>query len=923
MKEPLYLLDGYSLIYRSYFAFIRNPLRNPAGQNVSAIYGFFRSIFLFMKERNPVYFGIVFDSKTPTFRHEMYEPYKQNREKAPDDLISQIPVIEEILETLDLITVRQNGYEADDIIATLSELCRQENRECYILSGDKDLLQLVDGPVKVLKPEQGSFTLLGPAEVKESWLVEPSQIVDYLSLIGDSSDNVPGVRGVGPKTASKLLNDFGTLENLYANIGEAGTPAQRKKLEDGRENAFLSKSLIELKRDVPLELGVDQYGIKGLNGDDAVPLFLREGMKSLVDEMKGLPGISVDRQAAKAAESEANAEAIKTRTKDIPLEILGDAGGAAKSVCRIIETEEDLDRLIREVKERGCYAFDCETNSLDEMAAVPVGFSISTEPGKAAYIPMVCPEKIKLGKEIVREKLKLILEDPGLTLIGQNLKYDYKVLFLWGIEMARISFDTMIAAWVLDATANTYGLDALAERILGYKKIKYDDIVPKGSLFSNVPLASAAEYGAEDADIAFRLYLVLQQMLTDRNLLSLFCDIEMPLVKILADMEIRGIGIDADVLHRFREELFRRVSGIEEEIFRQCGKTFNIASTKQLQEVLFQDRKLRPVKKTKTGYSTDTAVLMELAREDVVPEMVLNHRTLSKLISTYADALPKLINTNTCRIHTHFIQTGTATGRLSSKDPNLQNIPIREEEGRKIRSAFIASEGKYLLSADYSQIELVILAHLSGDPELSRAFREGGDIHRRTAALLFGTDEESVTPDLRRIAKTINFGVMYGMSAYRLSQELGIPRKDASSFIKEYFSRYSGIKAFIEETVRQAEITGSVKTIFGRERSIPAINNRNKTVKAGAERVAVNTPIQGSAADIVKRAMILVRNRIEKEKSGARLLLQVHDELILEVPKDEIKVSADFVREEMMNAAELDIPLRVNVEYGESWGSFH
>jgi DNA polymerase-1 len=646
-------------------------------------------------------------------------------------------------------------------------------------------------------------------------------------------------------------------------------------------------------------------------------------MKSLVDEMKGLPGISVDRQAAKTAEAEAKAEEIKTRTKDIPLEVLGDAGGAAKSVCRIIESEEELDRLIREVKESGCYAFDCETDSLDEMAAVPVGFSISTEPGKAAYIPLVCPEKIKLDRDAAREKLKILLEDPGLTLIGQNLKYDYKVLYRWGIEMARISFDTMVAAWVLDATANTYGLDALAERILGFKKIKYDDIVPKGSLFSDVPLASAAEYGAEDADIAFRLYLVLKQMLSDRNLLPLFRDIEMPLVKILGDMEISGIGIDADVLYQFREELSNRVVGIEEEIFRQCGKTFNIASTKQLQEVLFQDRKLRPVKKTKTGYSTDTAVLMELAREDVVPEMVLNHRTLSKLISTYADALPKLINDTTCRIHTHFLQTGTATGRLSSKDPNLQNIPIREEEGRKIRSAFIPSKGKYLLSADYSQIELVILAHLSGDPELSRAFREGGDIHRRTAALLFGTDEESVTPDLRRVAKTINFGVMYGMSAYRLSQELGIPRKEASSFIKEYFNRYSGIKSFIEETVRQAEITGSVKTIFGRERSIPAINNRNKTVKAGAERVAVNTPIQGSAADIVKRAMILVGNRIDTEKSGARLLLQVHDELILEVPKEEIKAAADFVREEMMNAAELDIPLRVNVEYGESWGSFH
>ncbi len=923
MKKPLYLLDGYSLIYRSYFAFIKNPLRNPAGKNVSAVFGFFRSVFLFFKDRDPKYFGIVFDSRKPTFRHQMYKEYKLNREKAPDDLMSQIPVIEEILETLGLPPVRQDGFEADDIIATLAEKCRREDRECYILSGDKDLLQLVDGPVKVLKPEQGDFTLLGPKEIEEGWGVKPVQIVDYLSLIGDSSDNVPGVRGVGPKTASKLLGEYGSLDKLYERLEEAGTPSQRKKLKEGRDDAFLSRSLIVLKSDIPLEKDIEDYELKNLNADEAIPLFLREGMKSLVDEMKNIPGVSVDRKAAKKAEAEAKTEEIKTRTKDIPLEILGESGATAGSICKVIESEDDLNTLVAEIKENGYFAFDCETDSLDEMAAVPVGFSVSTKPGTASYIPLLCPEQVRISPAAIKEKLRAILEDPSLGIIGQNLKYDYKVLYHWGIEMANISFDTMIAAWVLDATANTYGLDILSERILGYKKIKYDDIVPKGRPFSEVPLAKAAEYGAEDADIALRLSIVFEEMLKSRNLLPLFKEIEMPLVKILSDMELKGIGIDAEVLSRFREELFLRVSGIEEEIYKQCGRTFNIASTKQLQEVLFQDRKLKPVKKTKTGYSTDTGVLAELAREDVVPAMVLNHRTLSKLISTYADALPKLINQKTCRIHTHFIQTGTATGRLSSKDPNLQNIPIREEEGRKIRSAFVASKGNFLLSADYSQIELVILAHLSGDPELSKAFLEGGDIHRRTAALLFGTSEDMVTPDLRRIAKTINFGVMYGMSAYRLSQELGIPRKEAASFITEYFNRYSKIKEFIEETIRDAEITGSVKTIFGRERSIPAINNRNKTVKAGAERVAVNTPIQGSAADIVKMAMIRVQKRIETENSSAQLLLQVHDELILEVPKSEVEDAAAFVREEMTGAARLDVPLRVNVEYGESWGSFH
>ncbi len=920
MDDAIYLLDGYSLIYRSYFAFIRRPLRNPQGQNSSAVFGFFRSLFALFQERSPGRFVVVLDSKTPTFRHEKYEAYKATRDKTPDDLKAQIPVIESILEALGVPTARVNGFEADDIIATLAEASRRDNRACFIISGDKDLLQLVDGPVRVLRPEQGGFTDLDREGVYRDWGVYPEQILDYLSLTGDSSDNVPGVKGIGDKGAAKLLAEYKTLDGIYEHIDDI-TGATRTKLIEGRESAYQSRDLILLESRVPLDVPDEHFVLPELNVAAAVPLFLEQGMKSLVEQLGG----SV--RPAEVSEIPEPAGAVRAETAlDASPAASGDQAAENGAATYALVTElSDLKTWIKRCREAGAVAFDTETDGLDPHVARPVGFSLSWETGSACYAPLKGPDGPVLPEDPAREALRSLLEDPAVKVIGQNLKYDFQVMLRWGVRIANPWFDTMIAAWVLDA-GGSYGMDQLAETHLGYHTVSYSDILPKTregqATFDTVELETACRYAAEDADITLRLYRHFAPMLSARGLEKLFFEIEMPLVPLLADMELEGIGLDGEVLTAYGSELAGQLARLEQEIYDLCGYEFNIASTKQLQEVLFEKRKLQPVKKTKTGYSTDTAVLQELAREDPVPEKVLRHRTLSKLKSTYVDALPRLVD-DQGRVHTHFNQTGTATGRLSSRDPNLQNIPIRDEEGRRIRTAFTAGRGKVFVSADYSQIELVVLAHLSGDPGLTEAFTAGQDVHRATGALIFGVEPDEVSAEQRRIAKTINFGVMYGMSAFRLSRELGIPRRDADSFIEAYFRTYSRIRAFIDTTVAQAREDGVVRTLFGRERRVEDINNRNKAVQAGAERIAVNTPIQGSAADIVKFAMLRVHRRLQSEGLEARLILQVHDELIIEAPKGEQDRVRALLEEEMSAAAELTVPLRVSVEVGRSWGELH
>ncbi|MFW5826648.1 MAG: DNA polymerase I [Alkalispirochaeta sp.] len=949
MDDTLYVLDGYSVIYRSYFAFIRNPLRNPRGENSSAVFGFVRTLLSLFNEYNPNRFAVIMDSKTPTFRHEKYEEYKATRDATPDDLHAQIPIIEQILEALGVPMVRVDGYEADDVMATLAKVCRDTGRPCRVISGDKDLLQLVEDPVRVLRPGKDGIEELDRDAVYRDWGVWPEQILDYLSLIGDSSDNVPGVKGIGAKTAVKLLQEFHTLQGIYDHLDEISSKSQRTKLEEGRESAWLSRDLITLAYDAPVPDIDEDYMLPELNYAAAAPLLLEQGMKAQVKEMGLDPsrfeaadsGPTGDAPGKPGSANSGGAIAPGTPPQDMAAAVLSAEQRQSLSAAgeyELVDTLEKLDRWIDAVRREKTFAFDCETTGLDAMDAEPVGFSLSVQTGTGCYIALRGPEGQVLPEDATRDRLRSILTDDTLFMVGQNLKYDWKVLARWGIEITNVAFDTMIAAWLIDTTANGYGMDKLAEDYLGYRTTHFADLFPDAptrtgagggngkkveASFAEVPLEQAAHYAAEDADVTLRLYTVLDPLLDRRDVRKIFAELEMPLVPLLARMEMEGIGLDVEELAAYSTELCEQIEAITAEIYELVGHEFNIGSTQQLQKVLFEERKLQPVKKTKTGYSTDNSVMQELAREDPVPEKVLRYRMLSKLRSTYVDALPRLVNERTRRIHTSLNQTGTATGRLSSTDPNLQNIPIRDEEGRRIRSSFVPAAGKRFVSADYSQIELVILAHLSGDEALSAAFREGEDVHRRTASLIFGVDAEEVSSEQRRIAKTINFGVMYGMSAFRLSNELGIPRKDADAFITAYFGTYNGIRRFIDETVAQAEEAGEVRTLLGRPRPLPDINSRNRTVKAGVERVAVNTPIQGSGADIVKRAMLAVHRRLADEQLESRLILQVHDELILECPEDEVDRVKSLVMEEMSTAVELSVPLRVSVETGERWGDMH
>ena len=974
MSDSLYLLDGYSLVYRSYFAFIKRPLMNPYGKNASAIFGFFRSLLLLLEERTPSHFAVVLDSTTPTFRHEKYEEYKANRQKTPEDLKNEIPVIEEILQKLGVPTLRADGYEADDVMATLALQAGGDGMRCYVVSGDKDLLQLVNGPVTILKPESGGgFTEMTAEKVVEEWEVRPDQILDYLSLVGDTSDNVPGVKGIGKKTAATLLGQFENLDAIYDGLQEISSKSQRSKLEEGRDDAFLSRDLITLATEVPLELGVADLRLADLNRAAAAPYFAAEGMDSLLKQMTGGtalelpsddpaarradlfarremeswlsdPGATLDPSGAtdeKAQEaSSASGGGGDTADSSPPASVgspdrpalfthTATAEHGASGSYELITELSGLDAWMERIEKAGKVAFDSETTSLDSLRAQPVGFSFAVSSGTACYVALHGPDGPVLPADEVRRRMKPILENPAIRVIGQNLKYDYKVLSRWGITIANPWFDTMIAAWMLDTESNRLGMDALAADYLGYQTTHFEHVLPtpkRGEpeqTFDTVPLEKASHYAAEDADITFRLYEILAAYLEEKGLAELFFDLEMQLLPLLARMELEGIGLDTDALAIYSKELERELASIEKQIYELVGHEFNIGSTKQLQQVLFEERKLTPIKKTKTGYSTDTSVLQELASEDPVPDLVLRYRMLAKLKSTYVDALPEMVNPETGRIHTHFNLTGTATGRMSSTDPNLQNIPIRDKEGRRIREAFVPRDRHTFVSADYSQLELVILAHLSDDPGLKKAFSEGIDVHRHTGSLIFGVDADSVTDGQRRIAKTINFGVMYGMSSFRLSRELGIPGKEAASFIDTYFRTYSGIKGFIDRTVASAEQTGYVETILGRRRYLANISNRNKTVKQASERIAVNTPIQGSGSDIIKRAMLDLAQAIDEQGLTSKLLLQVHDELILECPDGEVAQMKGLLTKVMANAVELSVPLRVSVESGSSWGVMH
>lgn len=957
--DTVYILDSYGLIYRCYFAFISRPLTNSKGENVSALFGFFRNLHSILEHYKPSYIIAAMDSKTPTFRHKIFDQYKANRPKTPEDLHAQIPWICDILGAMGIPTLQCDGYEADDIIATVASQCEKAGRNCRILSGDKDLMQLVTETTQILKPDHADvWKVIGREGVKAEWGVYPEKMLDLLSLYGDTADNIPGVKGCGVKTACKFLDQYGDLDGIYQHADEI-KGAIGQKIRDGKESAYQSRELVRLCTEVPCdEIDITKFTSLSLDFSKAAEQLMKYEIPScakLYNELAlGKKSSSSEipteakskKSAAKTDTTEENAS-FNNSTYDPKAQLEKDAKELKdkliplhKIQAEIItldcskELEKAIEKILAEKKE---IAISVQTLDEENYSSALLGISFASSDKISYYIPFSSGEDLfSQGSLSVTEGIKAIqklFDQTDSRLIFHDMKFTYKVLRHNGLKCLEESdtslsfFDTMIAAWLLDPEElgnNPYALDILAEKKLAILKTEYDEIVSKDNSLKDADQKNLAQYIGERPVITLALYKKLNALIKKFYKEKLFNEMELPLIPILSEMELRGIHLDTNQLYDYSKELSSQISNLEKEIFSIVGHEFNIASTKQLQEVLFTERGLKPSKKTKTGYSTDTSVLEELSIYDPVPKKILEYRELSKLLSTYVEALPKLTDEDSL-IHTTFVQTGTATGRLSCKDPNLQNIPVRSEQGRRIRSAFTSKPGTVFISADYSQIELVVMAHLSKDPNMCKAFTEGTDVHKATASLIYKVPQEEVTADMRRLAKTINFGVIYGMSAFRLSNELGISRTQAQEFITSYFTEYASIQRFISETIQEAHEKCRVNTIFGRSRFIPTINNANKNDQAAAERIAVNTPIQGSAADIVKMAMLKVNTALRKNPTGAKMLLQVHDELIFECPDNQeaIDNTLKLIKENMENAVKLSIPLRVSIEYGKNWGEFH
>lgn len=958
-ENTVFILDSYGLIFREYYAFFSRPLTDSKGQNISAVFGFFRNLSILIKNFKPKYFIAAMDSRTPTFRHLAYKDYKATRQKTPEDLKAQFPMIEECLKVLGIPVLRVDGYEADDVVATIARQCDKKGQHCLILSADKDLQQLTNQNIHMLKPDKvKTWAEADAQDVENEWGLKPEKILDLLSLTGDSADNVPGVKGIGPKTAVKLLNEYGSLEKIYENAGSI-KGSIGEKIRSDKENAFLSKKLITLEENVPIEElkpecedCLERFNIEKLNLEEFCNEMIKRELPALAKTYSELSG-----KPTKPEKTSPKSEKVsepKEQFSQVATEIKKNEGDY--SACTDLQT---LKNFVGEAIKTGTVAFDTETDSLNTREANLVGFSLAYKKGSGIYVPLILNEDPLFAPPIISKKdafeqLKRIFFSET-TVVMHNAKFDIEVLFCNGLNLLgknalgiaasapveqepdpaqsageRPNFklcDTMVAAWLLepDRTGKSpFALETLAEQKLGLKGTEFEEIVGKDQTFADVKIDVAAKYGAEDSDFTLQLWQLFENELKSSNLWELFEKMEMQVLPVLAKMEIDGIHLDSDCLANYATELKTQILKAEKEIYAQVGHEFNIASPKQLSAVLFDERKLKPGKKTKTGYSTDTDVLESLREFDCVPGMILDYRAKAKLLSTYVETLPQMADSSG-RVHTTFMQTGTATGRLSSKDPNLQNIPVRSEEGRKIRSAFTAPQGKVLISADYAQIELVILAHLSGDANLCKAFNEGTDVHKSTAALIYGLPMESVTAEMRRNAKTLNFGLMYGMGAFSLAKDLKISRTQAAEFIANYFMVYSGVRNFFDKNVEQAEKNGFIETIMGRRRWIRGINSANKMEKEGAIRIAKNSPIQGSAADIVKKAMIDVSKALEENPTGARLLLQVHDELIFECPEGQKPVSDTIalITEKMEHAVQLNVPLRVSVESGKTWGEFH
>ena len=913
MKESmnkLFIIDGMAIAYRAHFALIRNPLVTSDGRHISAAYGFLNALLKIVRDESPDYLAVAFDSKEKTFRHKKYPDYKATREKMPFEMRPQIQWIKDILAAMNIPMIEIPGFEADDIIGTLARRAESEKIDTYMVSGDKDFMQLVNDHIFLYAPATGKrpLTIYDSEGVKEKWGVPPESIIDLLGLMGDSSDNIPGVKGVGEKTAVKYLKTYGSLEATLAAAPDMSNEKQRDRLLEEADMARLSRELATIDVNVPMKL---EWRDMQADSD-----FDRETLLIKLKELE-LYKFVRDLGLEEEAESERKGEA-ETRSKgDGEKERWGEEEKNQEYVC--CDTVEKVKDLAVKLQKQDVFAFDTETDGIDPVTAPLVGLSFAFKPWEAYYIPYT-QEHLEI--------LKAVLADENIKKVGQHIKFDMIVLQQHGAIVAGKLFDTMLAAYLLNPDNNTYKLDLLSDRYLHYHMQPITELIGQKKSqqipMSEVDLDKITFYAAEDADITFQLYGVFTKKLEEASLSDVFNNIEMPLVPVLLDMEINGVYLDTKFLKIMSGDIGQKMTRAMEDIYDLAGGVFNINSPKQLGQILFEKLALPAVKKTKTGYSTDVTVLEKLKNKHPLPEKILEFRMLTKLRSTYVDAMPALINPKTHRVHGSFNQTVAATGRLSSSNPNFQNIPIRTEMGREIRKAFCTQEkDHFILAADYSQVELRIMAHLSEDPNLVAAFKEDADIHTHTAATVFNIKQEDVTSDMRRTAKVINFGIMYGAGAHRISQELNIPHGEAGAIIKAYFERYTGVKEYIDQTIAECKERGYVETSYGRKRPILDINSENGNLQQAAKRAAINMPVQGTAADIIKIAMIRMRDWMKKEKLKSKMILQVHDELVFEVHPDELELLKKQVPAIMESAAELIVPLKVDVGVGKNWFEAH
>jgi len=913
----LILIDGSSYLYRAFHAL--PPLSNAHGEPTGALFGVVNMLRSTLKA-NPEYVAFVSDASGPTFRDAMYDQYKANRPSMPDDLRAQVQPMLDIVGALGFPVLRVSGVEADDVIGTLAVQAQQQGIEVLISTGDKDLAQLVGPGVTLINTMTN--TTMDSAGVMEKFGVPPERIIDYLTLTGDTVDNVPGVNKCGPKTAAKWLAEYGSLDNVIANADKIGGKIG-EYLREALPQLPLSRALVTIKTDVPLELAPTDLAMRERDTVQLRELYTRYEFKAALKDLDAAaPATDTTREVTAA---QATRIVSVSANNDTPTPGLDGPGS-----YELVTTQAQLDSWLERIRTAPLIAFDTETTGIDAMQADIVGLSLAVEPGKACYIPLAHDypgAPAQLPRDLVLAALKPIFEDATRPKLGQHAKYDINILSHYDIAVQGLKHDSMLESYVWNATATRHDMDSLARKYLGYETVKYEEVAGKGAKqisFSQVDLDTACRYAAEDADITLRLHHALWPKLeSEPQLRNVYENIEIPLVPVLAGMEQRGVLIDISELRMQSQQLGKRMLELQQEAWKVAGHEFNLDSPKQLQVVLFDELGLRAKLKTPTGQpSTNEEALDAIADDHALPRLILDYRGLAKLRSTYTDKLAGMVNPRTGRVHTSYHQGSVATGRVSSSDPNLQNIPVRTEEGRRIRQAFVAPPGWVVMAADYSQIELRIMAHLSGDEGLLRAFHEGGDVHRATAAEVFGLKPEEVSSNQRRAAKAINFGLMYGMSAFGLARQLGVDRGEASDYMARYFARYPGVHAFMEATRTQAHRDGYVETIFGRRLYLENLTSRNQALRAGAERAAVNAPMQGSAADIIKRAMIAVAEWL-RDRDDAHMLMQVHDELVFEVRANAVDTVREAVIARMSGAAELAVPLLVDVGVGANWDEAH